>query len=137
MPVTSSLLQSPDKRVISFSLNFRVIRLQVVDAVEEDGIDLFGFDEFVDLDHPAAFRGGLFEFLRIDDDILPVLHFKPFGLFFRRHRLLFIRTDHLLAQSHLVALVKEVKLNPLFFDRGMQLYGHVRIPKMDGSFPDC
>jgi hypothetical protein len=32
--------------------------------------------------------------------------------------------------------VKEVKLDMLFPDRGMQLHGHVRVSKMDVSFPD-
>jgi len=35
----------------------------------------------------------------------------------------------------LIRFVQEVKLNPLFPDCGMQLHRHIRIPKMDISFP--
>ena len=70
-----------------------------------------------------------FELRRIDDDIFPVLHFKPFDLLFRRHGLLFIGTDHLLPQFDMITPVKEVKLDPLFLDRGMQLHGHFVSPK--------
>ncbi len=76
MPSTSISFKAPTSALYPFPMN---IRLQVIDAIKEEGIDLSGFDEFVDLDHPAAFRSGLFEFLRIDDDIFPILHFKPFG----------------------------------------------------------
>jgi hypothetical protein len=32
--------------------------------------------------------------------------------------------------------MEQVKLDPVFLDRGVQLYGHLQIPEMDGPFPD-
>ena len=90
----------------------------------------------MDLDHAAAFRCGLFKLLGIDKDVFAVLQFEPPGLLFRRHGLFVKSTDHLLAQSRMVARVQEVELDPLFPDRGMQLHGHVRLAKMNDSFPD-
>ena len=55
MPATSISCKAPTSALYPFA--DVCIRLQIVDALEEDGIDLLGFDEFVDFDHPAAFRG--------------------------------------------------------------------------------
>jgi hypothetical protein len=41
-----------------------------------------------------------------------------------------------LAQFYMIALVKKVKLDPLFLDCGMQIHRHADILKPDIPFPD-
>ena len=90
----------------------------------------------MDFDHPTAFGFGLLELQRVDEEIFSLLQFKPFGLFCQRYGHFFIGTDHLLVQFHPITPVEQVKLYPVFLDRGMQLHGHIRIRKMDIPFPD-
>src|SRR5512139_2912330 len=113
------------------------VRLEIVGAYKEDRIDLLSLDEFMDFDHPAAFRGDLFDLFRIDDEVFPLLHFKALGLGFCRHRSSFIGADHLLTQSRMVATMKEMELNPLIPDCRAQLHGHVRVPEMNRALPHC
>jgi hypothetical protein len=115
------VLEPGRKRAVAFA---RGVGFEVINAFDENLVDITGFYEFVNIDGSTRFRLGLFEVLGIQDYIFSFIDLISFNLFFGRHGSFFEFAHHALLKFYPVGLMQEVKLDAVLTDGGVEFYRH-------------
>ena len=91
----------------------------------------------MDIDGPAGFGLGLFEFFGVHENVFSFIHLKPFYLLFGGHGDFVEFAHHLLAEFYLVGFMQKVELNAVLADGRMEFYRDGYRAELYVSDPYC